>query len=833
MVCNFTWGNMKLFKYIFLIICLVISLQGYADESSLKLWYKQPAQEWVEALPLGNGRLGAMVFGKVNKELVQLNEETLWSGRPVDLDPNPDAVKYLPLVREALFAGDWREATDLCHKMQGDYTQSYLPMADLEIDYGFSNEEVEEYKRELDISNAVSKISFIKEGITYKRELFVSAPEQLVLMKLSVNKKNALKFSASLSSLLKNEVVDEKDGLLLRGTAPVHVDPSYLNTPTPVIYEKDGNLGMRFAVRLVVESAGGNVVMRDGIVYVDNATEVIFRLSAATSFNGLNRDPYKQGKDELRCINDYLDHARQKSYAIIKKRHIDDYKSFFDRLSFNLKDDNYSRKKGMDTKERLLAYREGENDLQLEELYYHFNRYLLISCSRPDNIPANLQGIWNNLLRAPWSSNYTININAEMNYWPVEICNLSELHLPFINHVKSLSENGEHTAKNFFNARGWSLSHNSDIWGQTNPVGNRGMGDPAWANWYMGSPWVCQNLFEHYRFTGDKTYLKNEAYPIMKNAALFCLDWLVEDKDGWLVTAPSTSPENRYIDENGQVQCVSIATTMDMSIIWDLFTNLIEASEILGIDDSFRNVLKEKKSKLYPLHIGKKGNLQEWFKDYDDLDPHHRHVSHLFGLHPGRQITPFNTPELAKACQKTLELRGDNGTGWSLAWKINFWARLLDGEHAYKLLRKLLNVVDVREENYDGGGSYINLFCAHPPFQIDGNFGGLSGMTEMLIQSHENVIHLLPALPSAWKDGCIKGLCARNGFVIDMKWKNGVLVSGKLLSKLGEKCELRTSSPVRILGTDAVSEKQNSVWGTYYLTRFNTKVGKVYQVMSF
>ena len=359
------------------------------------------------------------------------------------------------------------------------------------------------------------------------------------------------------------------------------------------------------------------------------------------------------------------------------------------------------------------------------------------------------------------------------------------------------------------------------------------MGDPAWANWYMGSPWVCQNLFEHYRFTGDKTYLKNEAYPIMKNAALFCLDWLVEDKDGWLVTAPSTSPENRYIDENGQVQCVSIATTMDMSIIWDLFTNLIEASEILGIDDSFRNVLKEKKSKLYPLHIGKKGNLQEWFKDYDDLDPHHRHVSHLFGLHPGRQITPFNTPELAKACQKTLKLRGDNGTGWSLAWKINFWARLLDGEHAYKLLRKLLNVVDVREENYDGGGSYINLFCAHPPFQIDGNFGGLSGMTEMLIQSHENVIHLLPALPSAWKDGCIKGLCARNGFVIDMKWKNGVLVSGKLLSKLGEKCELRTSSPVRILGTDAVSEKQNSVWGTYYLTRFNTKVGKVYQVMSF
>lgn len=525
-------------RRIFLIVWLIcISLQSYAEGSSLKLWYKHPAQEWVEALPLGNGRLGAMVFGKVKKELIQLNEETLWSGRPVDLNPNSEAIKYLPLVREALFDKNWRKATELCRKMQGVYTQSYLPMADLEINYYFNDENVEGYKRELDISNAVSKTSFVKDGITFERESFISAPEQLILIKLSANKKGALSFSVSLSSLLKNEVVSKKNGLLLKGIAPVHVAPSYLNTSNPIIYEEDGLCGMRFAVRLVIESADENIEIKNGVVYVDNATEVVLRISATTSFNGFDKDPQKEGKDELTIVDNYINSAQQKTYNKIKKCHIEDYKSFFNRLSFKLKDDNYSQKNGMDIKERLMAYREGGSDLQLEELYYHFNRYLLISCSRPGNVPANLQGIWNNLLRAPWSSNYTMNINAEMNYWPAEICNLSELHLPFINYVKNLSKNGEWTAKNFYNAKGWSLSHNSDIWGQTNPVGNRGMGDPAWANWYVGSPWACQSLYEHYRFIGDKNYLKNEAYPIMKKAALFCLDWLVEDKEGWLVTA--------------------------------------------------------------------------------------------------------------------------------------------------------------------------------------------------------------------------------------------------------------------------------------------------------
>lgn len=818
------------FKYILLFLLVCFSLYGHAVDNSSKVWYKQPAQEWVEALPIGNGRLGAMVFGGVNEELIQLNEETLWSGRPVEPNPNPEAVNYLPIVREALFKNDWSKARDLCHKMQGDYTQSYLPLADLKIRYAFDDNKVNNYRRELDIACAINKTSYTRNGVKYEREIFASAPEQLIIIKLSSSEKGSLSFSASLASLLNNEIYGKEDYLLMKGTAPVHVDPSYLNTSEPVIYMKNGNKGMRFAIKMAVETKGGNVNIENGIVQVKNANEAILKIGAATSFNGLDKDPQTQGKNELQLIDDYLNNARGKSYVSMKEKHIKDYQHYFNRVLFSLEDVGSSG--DLDIRERLLAYRDGNKDLSLEALYYQFNRYLLIACSRPGNVPANLQGIWNHLLRAPWSGNYTININAEMNYWPAEICNLSELHLPFLTHIKNLSENGRRTAKNFYHADGWALSHNSDIWGQTNPVGNRGIGDPTWANWYMGSPWVSQHLFEHYRFTGDRRYLEEEAYPVMKGAALFCLDWLIEDGEGHLVTAPATSPENSFIAEDGHSYSVSIATTMDMSLIWDLFTNLIEASEVLNIDTDFRELLLEKRAKLYPLQIGKKGNLQEWFKDYEDRDPHHRHVSHLFGLHPGRQITPFKTPALAKACQRTLELRGDNGTGWSLAWKINFWARLLDGEHSYKLLRNLLKVVEGRNENYDGGGSYVNLFCAHPPFQIDGNFGGLSGMTEMLVQSHNEEIHLLPALPSAWENGQVKGLCARNGFVVDMKWKNGKLIESKLYSKLGAVCVLRTSFPIKISGINAVSEKQVTEWGTYYVTRFGTKAGKTYQVNS-
>lgn len=816
---------------------IIVSLIAVASAASaagreLSLMYNEPASQWVEALPLGNGRLGAMVFGGVDRELVQLNEETLWSGRPVDLNPNPEAVTYLPEVRKALFDGNWKKAQDLCHKMQGDYTESYLPMADLNIDFSYaSSDPVTGYKRELDLSDAVSRTVFRRGGITYSRELFVSAPSDVMVMRFAADKKGAVTFSASLSSLLNHSVAaDGARSILMTGQAPVHVDPSYLSTPEPVIQERDGHRGMRFAVGLRAESKGGSVSVSDGVLSVKNADEVMLVVGGATSFNGMRKDPDMEGKDAVALVASRMEAACADSFACLRKSHVADYHKYFNRVTLDLEGDR-SGFHGKDTRERLLSYCSGVPDVGMEELYFHFNRYLMISSSRPGGLPANLQGIWNHHLRAPWSSNYTININAEMNYWPAEVCNLSECHLPFLDYVREISANGAVTARNFFGADGWSLSHNSDIWGQTNPVGNRGWGDPVWANWYVGAPWVCQHLFEHYRFTGDSEYLRQEAYPVMKEAARFCLDWLVEGKDGYLVTAPSTSPENRYVTSDGGVFGVSVGSTMDLSIIHDLLTNTIEASEQLGIDSGFRQRMMETLERIPPLKIGRKGNLQEWNEDYEDHDAHHRHVSHLFALHPGRRVLPLATPDLADACRKTLEMRGDAGTGWSLAWKINFWARLLDGDRAYRLLRNILTVVEEQTENYsDGGGSYPNLFCAHPPFQIDGNFGSLAGMTEMLMQSHDGAVHLLPALPAAWAAGKVTGLCARGGFVVGMDWKDGRLSGARIESKLGNRCVLRTGVPVKVKGIDVIPVRHDGKYGTFYVTEFPTEPGARYEV---
>ncbi|MFD2569018.1 glycoside hydrolase N-terminal domain-containing protein [Spirosoma soli] len=789
-------------------------------QKPLTLWYKQPARNWNEALPVGNGRLGAMVFGRASDELIQLNEATLWSGGPVNPNPTPDAATYLPQVREALFREDYKAADNLVKKMQGLYTEAYQPLGDLTIKQTFAGEPTD-YYRDLNITDASATIRFKVGGVGYTREIFVSAPDQVIIVRLRADQKGKLNVTVGTKSPHPvTKAVIGRDELAMRGKSPAHADPNYVRyNKVPVIYEDStGCRGTRFDLRLKLKSSDGKVAADTAGIRISDATEAVFYLSAATSFNGYNKCPDREGKDEKKLAENYLKKALTKSADAIRKDHIADYQRYLNRVSFTLNDaEGATRTAALPTDERLLRYAGGEADPALETLYFQYGRYLLISSSRPGGTVANLQGIWNPMTRPPWSSNYTTNINAEMNYWPAEMVNLSEFHTPLLEWIGYMAVTGKQTAKNFYGAGGWTVHHNSDIWATSNPVGDRGKGGPMWANWAMGGAWLSQHLWEHYAFTGDRAYLQKTAYPLMKDAAQFCVDWLVEDKQGHLVTAPSTSPENVFITEKGDKESVSIATTMDIGLIWDLFSNVIEASEHLGIDADFRKMLVEKKSKLFPLQIGKKGNLQEWYKDWEDQDPQHRHVSHLFVLHPGRQISPLTSPKYAQAARKTLDIRGDGGTGWSKSWKINFWARLHDGNHAYKLLRELLKLTGVEGTDYaDGGGTYPNLFCAHPPFQIDGNFGGTSGIGEMLLQSHDGVVHVLPAIPDSWKEGAVKGLKARGGFELDYSWKDGKLTKLTVRSQQGGNCRLRVYNQLKSTGAAKLTTAKGTNPNPFY-----------------
>lgn len=813
-----------------LLICGIISTTQ--AQQDLLLWYQQPASTWTEALPLGNGRLGAMVFGNINEEIIQLNESTLWSGKPVKTNVNPDAPNILPLIREAIFKNeDYPAAAELSKKMQGLYSQSYLPLGDLVIKQAFKNNAPNSYYRDLNIKDAMTTTRFNIDGTEFTRQVFISAPHQVMVIRFTSNKPKQLSFKVETKSLLDHQhAVAGKNELVMNGTAPAHQNPVYYNpkVETEAMKEARNEKGMRYEVRLKALSNDGTIHINASGIEVKNATEVLLLLSAATSFNGFDKHPFTQGKDESKIASQHLQLASKQSYNTLLKDHLTDYHSYFNRVHFSIDNNPADKNFLLPTDKRLIGYTKGAQDTGLETLYFQYGRYLLISSSRPGGTAANLQGIWNKELRAPWSSNYTININTQMNYWPAEVTNLSEMHEPLFELTRNIAETGKITAKQFYNSNGWVAHHNSDIWALSNPVGDKGQGDPKWANWAMGGNWLSQHLWEHYQFTGDKKFLKETAYPLMKGAALFSLDWLVEDKDGFLVTAPSSSPENDFYYNNGKKGSISVATTMDMSIIWDLFTNLIEASNELGIDHDFQKLLIEKKNKLYPLHIGKNGNLQEWYKDWEDIDPKHRHVSHLFGLHPGRQISPIQTPAFANAAKKTLEIRGDDGTGWSKAWKINFWARLLDGDHTYLLLRQLLNATsDTRTVMTHGGGTYPNLFDAHPPFQIDGNFGGTAGIAEMMIQSHLNEIHLLPALPSVWAKGEISGLRARGGFEVSMKWDKKHLTSAQIKSLGGKTLRIRTSTPFVVKGI--TEQPKHTEQG--YIISFPTVKGTTYELV--
>ena len=748
-----------------------------------KLWYNAPATVWEEALPIGNGRIGAMVYGNPLQEVYQLNEESIWSGYPQDWN-NPKAANALPQVREAVDRGDYAKASELWKaNAQGPYTARYLPMANLMLDQ-LTRGEARNLYRELNISNALSTVTYEADGVKYRRTSFISYPDQVMVIKIAADRPQAVSLHIRLNSLLRYTVQTKGEKtLILNGKAPAYVANRDYD-PHQVVY--DDKRGTQFKVQVELLPDGGHCEANDSALTVRNANEVVLLLSAVTDF-GNKKMTLKKCK---------------RPYQELLQRHTDDHQQLFNRLQLSLGTENL-QKEALPTNERLKSFEQDPTDNGLTELYYQYGRYLLIASSRPGGLPANLQGIWNRHVQPPWGSNYTTNINTEMNYWPAEITNLPECFLPLSDFIGRLAVNGAQTAKvNYGINRGWLAHHNSDVWAQTAPTGGYDSdpkGAPRWSCWPMAGVWLCQHLWEHYAFGGDKKYLSKTAYPLMKGAAEFLLQWLQKDPEtGYWITNPSTSPENRfrYIDKEGKKQNgeISRSSGMDLGLAWDLLTNCIEASTVLDTDKAFRQQCMDVRANLQPFRIGSKGQLLEWDKEFEETDPNHRHVSHLFALHPGRQIIPEQQPELAAARQRTLEIRGDGGTGWAMAWKINFWARLRDGNHAFGMLKNGLRYVDATQVSVRGGGTYANLFDAHPPFQIDGNFGGTAGITEMLLQSHAGYIHLLPALPDNWQSGSIKGVRARGGFTIDMEWKESRITRLSVTSHSGGTCRIREAT---------------------------------------